>query len=209
MAGYSFRGRMGERRSSSLVFKNEARHDGQRLVLSFLDLIEARFVKVFLDQGVSLHTIRIVAQEAEVMFKTTPPFCVKKFETDGETILARLRDEPAAGGERLLDLKRKHFVFPAVFNPLLKTLDYDTGDAIRWPRGPRPDPPRPRGSCHDVTLAESYVTHGGRRALGAPGTRRRLCPPRRPLSRSANHRRGLGGHGVLACSERSTHTPRG
>jgi uncharacterized protein (DUF433 family) len=35
------------------------------------------------------------------------------------------------------DLKRKHFVFPAVFNPLLKTLDYDTsGDAIRWwPRG--------------------------------------------------------------------------
>jgi uncharacterized protein (DUF433 family) len=137
MAGYTFRGRMGERRASSPVFKNEAQHEGQRLVLSFLDLIEACFVKVFLDRGVSLHTIRIVAQEAEVMFKTTHPFCVKKFETDGETILARLRDEQADGGERLLDLKRKHFVFPAVFNPLLKTLDYDTsGDAIRWwPRG--------------------------------------------------------------------------
>ena len=137
VAGYSFRGRTGERRSSTPVFKNEARHDGQHLVLSFLDLIEARFVKVFLDHGVSLHTIRIVAQEAEVMFKTTHPFCVKKFETDGETILARLRDERAEGGERLLDLKRKHFVFPAVFNPLLKTLDYGTdGDAVRWwPRG--------------------------------------------------------------------------
>jgi uncharacterized protein (DUF433 family) len=106
-------------------------------VLSFLDLIEACFVKVFLDHGVSLHTIRLVAEEAERMFKTTHPFCVKRFETDGRTILARLRDEHADGGERLLDLKRKHFVFPAVFTPLVKTLDYDTsGDAVRWwPRG--------------------------------------------------------------------------
>jgi uncharacterized protein (DUF433 family) len=137
VAGYTFRGRAGERRSSSPVFKNEARHDGQHLVLSFLDLIEACFVKVFLDHGVSLHTIRLVAEDAVALFKTTHPFCVKRFETDGETILARLRDERAEGGERLLDLKRRHFVFPAVFNPLLKTLDYDTsGDAVRWwPRG--------------------------------------------------------------------------
>ena len=137
VAGYTFRGRTGERRSSIPVFSNQARRDNEHLVLSFLDLIEACFVKVFLDHGVSLHTVRLVAEEAEAMFKTTHPFCVKKFETDGETILARLRDERAGGGERLLDLKRKHFVFPAVFNPLLKTLDYATGgDAIRWwPRG--------------------------------------------------------------------------
>jgi uncharacterized protein (DUF433 family) len=137
VAGYTYRGRAGERRSSSPVFKNQARQDGQHLVLSFLDLIEARFVRIFFDHGVSLHTIRLVAREAEAMFKTTHLFCVKKFETDGETILARLRDEREDGSERLLDLKRKHLVFPVVFNPLLKTLDYDTsGGAIRWwPRG--------------------------------------------------------------------------
>jgi uncharacterized protein (DUF433 family) len=137
VSGYTFRGRAGEWRASQPVFRGDSRRDGDHLVLSFLDLIEARFVKVFLDHGVTLHTIRIVAREAEAMFKTTHPFCVKKFETDGETVLARLRDASAAGGERLLDLKRKNFVFPAVFNPLLKTLDYDTsGDAIRWwPRG--------------------------------------------------------------------------
>ncbi len=136
VAGYTFRARTGERRASGPVFKGDTRRDGQHLVLSFLDLIEACFVKVFLDHGVSLHTIRLVAEEAEVMFKTTHPFCVRKFETDGETILARLRDD-RVDGERLLDLKRKHFVFPVVFNPLLKTLDYDaSGNAIRWwPRG--------------------------------------------------------------------------
>jgi uncharacterized protein (DUF433 family) len=135
--GYTFRSPAGERRTSNPVFKSEARRDGKHLVLSFLDLIEACFVKVFLDHGVSLQTIRIVAVEAESIFKTDHPFCVKKFETDGETVLARLRDEHESGRERLLDLKRKHFVFPTVFNPLLKTLDYDTsGDAVRWwPRG--------------------------------------------------------------------------
>jgi len=145
------------------VFKNQARQDGHHLVLSFLDLIEACFVKVFLDHGVSLHTIRIVAQEAVPMFKTTHPFCVKKFETDGETILARLRDEKADGGERLLDLKRKHFVFPAVFTPLLKTLDYDaSGDAIRW---------WPRGKATPVVLDPQ-------RAFGAAIVERSCVPTR-------------------------------
>lgn len=73
MAGYTFRGRTGERRSSTPVFSNQARRDSEHLVLSFLDLIEACFVKVFLDHGVSLHTVRLVAEEAEAMFKTTHP----------------------------------------------------------------------------------------------------------------------------------------
>jgi uncharacterized protein (DUF433 family) len=163
VAGYAFRGRSGERRSSRPVFTNTTRNDGQHLVLSFLDLIEARFVKVFLDHGVSLHTIRIVAKEAEAIFQTTHPFCVKKFETDGETILARLRDEQAEGGERLLDLKRKNFVFPAVFNPLLKTLDFDTsGDAVRW---------WPRGNFTPIVLDP-------KRAFGAPIVERSCVPTR-------------------------------
>ena len=74
IAGYSYRGRAGERRSSGPVFKNQAHHDGQPLVLSFLDLIEACFVKVFLDHGVTLPTIRLVAKDAEAIFKTTHPF---------------------------------------------------------------------------------------------------------------------------------------
>lgn len=163
VAGYTFRAPSGERRSSSPVFKNQARHDGQPLVLSFLDLIEARFVKLFLDHGVSLHTIRIVAKEAEAMFKTTHPFCVKRFETDGETVLARLRNESAEGGDRLLDLKRKNFVIPVVFNSLLKTLDYDTsGDAARW---------WPRGRATPVVLDPN-------RAFGAPIVERSCVPTR-------------------------------
>lgn len=136
IAGYTFADKTGARRASKPVFSNAARRDGKHLVLSFLDLVEARFVKVFLDKGVSLPTIRLVAEEAERLFRTKHPFCIKRFETDGETILARM-DTEDQDGERLLDLKRKHFVFPAVFNPLLHSLDYaESGDAVRWwPRG--------------------------------------------------------------------------
>ena len=71
--GYSYQIRAGERRSSKPVFKNEARRDGQHLVLSFLDLIEACFVKVFLDHGVSLQTIRVVADRGRKHLQDRAP----------------------------------------------------------------------------------------------------------------------------------------
>ena len=159
VAGYTFRGHTGKPRASKPLFQNDARREGSHLVLSFLDLIETCFVKVFLDHGVTLATIRTVAEHAEQIFSRTHPFCIKRFETDGETILARL-DEPGRTGEHLLDLKRRHFVFPVVFNPLLKALDYDSsGDATRWwPRGRSTpivlDPKRAFGAA---IVARSFV----------------------------------------------------
>ena len=88
--------------------------------MTFLDLIEVRFVKEFLGHGVTLHTIRQVQKAAASEFKVRHPFCVKRFETDGETILQRFREN---GDDRLLDRKRDQFVHVSVFNPLLKRID--------------------------------------------------------------------------------------
>ena len=61
--------------------------------VSFLDLMELLFVKMFRDEDVSLHTIRKAAEKASTKFRTDYPFAVKKFDTDGKTIFATLIDE--------------------------------------------------------------------------------------------------------------------
>lgn len=114
------------RRSKPLVQRPADR------TLTFLDLVEVCFVKAFLDHGVTMPFVRTVQIEAAREFATSHPFCSKRFETDGRTIVERHRDE--AGIERLLDLKRRQFLSPAVFNPLLKSIDYNsvTEEAQRW-----------------------------------------------------------------------------
>ena len=131
--GYEYKGRGGEKRHSDPLFQRQ--HQGERLALTFLDLVEVLFVKGFLDHGVSIHTVRLVQREAAEEFQVQHPFCVKRFETDGETIVQRHR---YAAGERMLDRKRKQWLFVDVFNPLLKTLDYAGIEQVAkcwWPMG--------------------------------------------------------------------------
>jgi len=164
--GYDFKGRRGEKRHSAPLFRRQ--HQGVRLALTFLDLVEVLFVKTFLDHGVTLPTIRVVQREAAEEFGVRHPFCVKRFETDGETIVLRHRD--AAGVERILDRKRKQWLFVDVFNPLLKTLDYAgvEQEARRWwPMGKGSpivlDPERSFGQAivakANVPTATIYAAH--------------------------------------------------
>lgn len=155
---------LGQRRAAPLVQRTAERS------LSFLDLLEVCFVKAFLDHGVTMHTIRLVQTDAAKEFKTSHPFCTKRFETDGETIIARHTDETA--GVRLLDLKRRQWLIREVFNPLLKQIDYDKAslDAERWwPMGKaRPvviDPQRGFGAAlvsrSRVPTRALYAAHRG------------------------------------------------
>ena len=111
--------------------------------LSFLDLIEVRMVKAFLDEGVSMHTIRAAAAAAATLFKSDHPFCLKKFETDGRTIFARLEEDHVQGHGRpkeaiLLDLQRGQTAIPKVIEPLLRQIVYvNEVSAQWWPLGRR------------------------------------------------------------------------
>ena len=129
--GYAYK--QGEkRRKSPPIFRRDlAALDGKN-ALTFLDLVEVLFVKAFLQHGVSPYGIRRAAEEASTMFNTNHPFCVKRFETDGRTVIARIVKDD--GEERLVDLAAKQTLFRSVFTPLLINLEYDlgTGDATRW-----------------------------------------------------------------------------
>ena len=109
--------------------------DSGEQTISFIELMELHFVKLFSDEGVSLPTIRRAAKTAAQQFSTCHPFAVHRFDTDGQTIFATLiRSEKTSA--LIEDLKQGQYVFETIVRPFFRKLEYDTNEAIRfWPLG--------------------------------------------------------------------------
>lgn len=70
------------------------RHFGPNdATITFLELIELLFVKMFRTEGVSIPAIRKAAQRATQIFGTPYPFAMQRFDTDGKYIFATLSEE--------------------------------------------------------------------------------------------------------------------
>lgn len=103
-------------------------------ILTFPQLMEFHFVKMFLDAGVSFQAIRKASKSAAAKFHVQYPFTVKRFDTDGRTIFATLqKDEKSA--PIVEDLQRGQLVFQKIIRPFFKKLDYGTVNDIQrfWP----------------------------------------------------------------------------
>lgn len=100
--------------------------------LSFHDLLEVKFVKVFRKHDVSLQTIRIAARHAREMFNSPYPFTCHRFQTDGKTIFWEAARE--SGDQDMLDLRSRQFVFERVIRPsLYEGIEFGSGErASRW-----------------------------------------------------------------------------
>lgn len=84
-----------------------------KYALSFLNLIEARFVSVFANLGVSVKSIRYMAEEAKRVLSHPHPFATEMiFKTDGKTIFMQVEDE--TDDKVLYDLRRKNFAFKEI-----------------------------------------------------------------------------------------------
>ena len=126
--------------ASEAVVRRELPELRQAEVLTFLDLMELFFVAMFRNHGVSLPIIRKSAEVASQLFHADHPFAVKRFDTDGKSIFATMRDEAEAEG-RLQELYKMQYVFVEQAEPFFKKLDYDVDAALRnavhryWPLG--------------------------------------------------------------------------
>jgi DNA-binding transcriptional MerR regulator len=69
--GYRYKSRAGDQRRSNPLFHRE--RGGSERIFTFIDLVEILFVKTFIDQGVSMRTIRLVQSEAAEEFKSVTP----------------------------------------------------------------------------------------------------------------------------------------
>ncbi len=118
------------------VLQNDYAPYENTYALSFLDLMEIRFVDQFRIYGVSLQTIRIAAQRAAGLVEHSHPFATKKFFTDKTTILAQIVDD--TNEPELVDLaKRQYEIHDVVLPFLYEGIDFsefDTADRW-WPRG--------------------------------------------------------------------------
>jgi uncharacterized protein (DUF433 family) len=150
------------------------RHLGKgQPMLTFVELMELYFVKLFRAEGVSMPTIRKAAEEAARRFGTSHPFAVQRFDTDGHRIFATLREN--AREERVVEeLGRGQLVFDTVARSFFRKLDYPDDGAVRryWPLGHEGrvvlDPQRAFGQPIDAesgvptrALYEAVLADGG------------------------------------------------
>jgi uncharacterized protein (DUF433 family)/DNA-binding transcriptional MerR regulator len=108
--------------------------DPDERTLSFFELMELHFVKMFREAGVSLQVIRRAAKTAARKFETRYPFAVHRFDTDGQTVFATLIDQER-DSSLIQDLRQGQYVFDTIVRPFFKKLEYDKNEAVRfWPR---------------------------------------------------------------------------
>lgn len=110
--------------------------DADASTLTFLELIELLFVRLFRAEGVSMAAIREASLRAAQRFGTPYPFAVQRFDTDGKYIFATMGEEP--GNQAMIeDITRGQFAFDTVVRDLFRKLDFDhrgNSEALRfWP----------------------------------------------------------------------------
>jgi len=103
-------------------------------ILSFAQLMELHFVKMFRDEGVSFQYIRKAAKNASQQFKAQYPFTVKRFDTDGRSIFATMKSKET-DKTIVQDLEKGQLVFQTIIRPFFKKLDYSRSNEVErfWP----------------------------------------------------------------------------
>jgi uncharacterized protein (DUF433 family)/DNA-binding transcriptional MerR regulator len=106
------------------------------VAFTFSDLVTALLIHRFREQGISLQLIRRIGTAAAKQLHSDRPFTMRRFATDGRTILMRVgedADEPDDDGHALIDLANNQVVMRTVFEPLLLNADFSVdGIASRW-----------------------------------------------------------------------------
>ena len=107
------------------------------LTLTFLELMELHFIKMFRSKGVSMPTIRKAAEAAAKRFRTDYPFALKRFDTDGRKIFVTLQKETVGKekGTIVEELGYGQQVFEQIMRPFFKKLEYrGAREVVRyWP----------------------------------------------------------------------------
>jgi len=151
LRGYEYHNRT-RSGASEPVFQSDYGTVNGKVALSFLDMVEIRFVDAFRRHGVSWRAIRIASHKAAEMLDFDHPFSMRKFLTDGKTIIARIAHEE--NDVELIDLVTDQFAFDKIITPYLyEGLDFSKHDtATRW---------WPLGKKHSIVIDP-------RRSFGKP-----------------------------------------
>jgi len=111
------------------------------VALSFINLMEARFIDAFSKYGVHVRSIRLMAAEAKRVLNHSHPFATDfLFRTDGRKIFIEVAEE--TGDKKLYDLRGKNWAFHGLLAAALKegVVFGESGVARAWHPRPRITP---------------------------------------------------------------------
>lgn len=115
------------------IIESEIAPIDHHIALSFVNLIEIRFIAAFSKYGVSVRSIRFMAEEAKRFLHHPHPFATEMlFRTDGRRIFIEALQK--ADDPKLYDLKGKNWGIHSVLSAALKkdVLYTDAGVAKAW-----------------------------------------------------------------------------
>jgi len=113
---------------SAPIIKTEIAPIEYQIALSFVNLIEVRFIHAFNKYGVSVRSIRYMAEEAKRVLNHPHPFATEMmFRTDGKKIFIETAE--ATGDKKLYDLKGRNWGMYQVLTEALKS------DVVYGPSG--------------------------------------------------------------------------
>jgi len=129
MKGYDYRSQ-GEVRQSPPLWEPDLPEVEDQLEISFRDLVELRFVHAFSREGIGLKAIRNCLDYARECVQSDRPFSTGRFRTDGKTIF--LESLHNAKDPKLLDLRKKQYVFKSIVERTFRDLDLEEDEVVRW-----------------------------------------------------------------------------
>jgi uncharacterized protein (DUF433 family) len=129
LGGYKYR-QGDKQRASAPVWQGDIPRLDTHLVLSFLDMMEVRFIQSFRQHHVSWAAIREAAERACEMFGDHHPFTRGRFRTDGNRIFHQIQQQ---GDVRLFDINRRSWVFNDIVEPsLYRGVELADDQVARW-----------------------------------------------------------------------------
>jgi hypothetical protein len=151
----------GRKGAQDPMIENQVGRIGNKVAVSFTNLMELRFISIFIDAGVRLSAIRSIMSEARNTLEHPHPFATNTvFRTDGRRVVAEIVREN--GLTSIYDLKLKQYEMPMIVRDfLLRDVVFDPkGDAIFWKPRPTIAPNiivHPAYSFGKPILLESFV----------------------------------------------------
>lgn len=138
--GYPFPSR-GKTRLSPPVILSKPLQLEKQYAITFRQLIELRFVRLFRQHGVSMPVIRAAARNAAQQLQTATPFGMRRFYTDGRAIFASMKaadvrfdedQEKVTEADVLQQLDKAQIVMGDIARVFFKDVEYDQDFARHW-----------------------------------------------------------------------------
>ena len=125
--GYQYKNRKGDYKNQRAIWAPDISPINDFEAVSFMDLIEIRFVDAFRKHGVGWKVIRAAAEYAGERYKMKHPFTNRKFRTDGKSIFEETLS-------KLLNTYSQQYTFKEIITPsLFSGIEFSDDDiAMRW-----------------------------------------------------------------------------